>query len=36
VKKEINIEWSDVGDQFKLFFYNLGKAMNEAFFKKKK
>ena len=36
IKKEQNIEWIDVGNQFKLFLYNVGKVMNESFSKKKK
>jgi hypothetical protein len=35
-KKEKNIKWTDVADQFKLFFYNVGKVMNESFSKNKK
>jgi hypothetical protein len=25
------IEWEDVGDQFKLFFYNIGRSINKSF-----
>ena len=29
--KRKEIEWEDVGDQFKLFFYNIGRSMNHSF-----
>jgi hypothetical protein len=35
VKKE-KVEWEDVGDEFKLFLYNVGKAFNSIFEKKKR
>jgi hypothetical protein len=30
-KKADEIGWNDVGDQFKLFFYNIGRSMNKSF-----
>jgi hypothetical protein len=35
-KKGKEIEWEDVGKEFKLFFYNLGKSINDSFEKPKK
>jgi hypothetical protein len=35
-KKGKAVGWHDVGDQFKLFFYNLGRSMNKSFEKKKR
>jgi hypothetical protein len=34
--KKDEVEWKDVGDQFKLFFYNLGKTFNKSFENKKR
>ena len=33
LKKEV--EWDEVGDEFKMFFYNLGKSLNDLFDDKK-
>jgi len=29
-KKESKLEWEDVGNEFKRFFYNIAKVMNKA------
>jgi hypothetical protein len=34
--KKSKVEWEDVGDEFKLFFYNFGRSLNSMFEKKKK
>jgi hypothetical protein len=34
VKGKNKVEWEDVGEEFKLFFYNVGKALNSLFKKK--
>jgi hypothetical protein len=31
IPKKEEIGWGDVGDQFKLFFYNIGRSMNKSF-----
>jgi hypothetical protein len=35
-QKKNEVEWKDVGDQFKLFFFNIGRSMNKSFERKKK
>lgn len=34
-RPEKEIDWEDIGDEFKLFFYNLAKSMNKGFERKK-
>jgi hypothetical protein len=34
-RPEQDIDWEDVGNEFKLFFYNLAKSMNKGFEKEK-
>ena len=35
-KKGKEVEWEDIGNEFKLVLYNLGREMNNLFEKKKR